>query len=92
MPDLKRVSSKRRRSGSRKLSDALPPELLGEDVDADSFQRDWGITPQKEVSAAWQRRGLLYERCAVCSPDVVSAACRRSCWTSSGQRSSRRVC
>ena len=57
MPDnLKRASSKRRRSGSRKLSGGpgLDPSHLKDEVDAEAFERDWGLSPKQEVRRQWQ--------------------------------------
>ena len=82
MPDnnLKRVSSKRRRSGSRKLSGnaaGLDPSHLKDEVDAEAFERDWGLSPSKEVRTAGSGNDTqaLPGRVAGCSS---TGAARRS--------------
>ena len=96
MPDLKRASSKRRRSGSRKLSEALSPGHLKDEVDAESFERDWGISPKREVGARLVACPSVplpqAPRRRETGADGAGAACRRSCWSSSGRCSRRRAC
>lgn len=69
MPDLKRVSSKRKRSASRKLSgQGLDASHLKDEVDAADFERDWGLSPQKEVRQAMTMTYSSMGKLAECLP------------------------